>query len=283
MIRIFVDSSADFEPQELEQLQLECIPLPVMFGETVYQENVNLTKDEFYRLLTTGSDFPHTSRPTPHDLTKRLKQARDHGDDMIVITLSSALSGTYQDIVMAARNCHYDRCFVIDSRNATGGIRLLAQYAAQLRDEDETAEYIVDAVKALRKRIRLYACLDTLEYLQRGGRISGAAAAIGTVARIKPIIQIDSKGRVDVTGKMLGMNRGQMHLIEQFEAHPADPAFPVVMLYTMDQTNADHLAERMAKHGYDTSTWHRLNVGAVIGSHIGPGAVGFVYVEKEAE
>ena len=151
MIRIFVDSSADFEPQELERLQLECIPLPVMFGETVYQENVNLTKDEFYRLLTTSSDFPHTSRPTPHDLSKRLKQARDNGDDTIIITLSSALSGTYQDIVMAARNCHYDRCFVIDSRNATGGIRLLAEYAAQLRDEDETAEDIVTAVKALRK------------------------------------------------------------------------------------------------------------------------------------
>ena len=281
MIRIFVDSSADFEPQELEQLQLECIPLPVMFGETVYQENVNLTKDEFYRLLTTSSDFPHTSRPTPHDLSKRLKQARDNGDDTIIITLSSALSGTYQDIVMAARNCHYDRCFVIDSRNATGGIRLLAEYAAQLRDEDETAEDIVTAVKALRKRIRLYACLDTLEYLRRGGRISGAAAAIGTVARIKPIIQVTPKGQVDVTGKMLGMVRGQMHLLEQFEAHPADPDFPVVLLYTMEQTNAERLAERMEKHGHDTSSWHRLNVGAVIGSHIGPGAVGIVYVEKE--
>lgn len=280
MIRIFVDSSADFNQHELDQLQLECIPLPVMFGENEYQENVNLTRDEFYRLLTTSSDFPHTSRPAPHELSKRLKAARDHGDDAIIITLSSALSGTYQDIVMAARNCHYDRCFVIDSRNATGGIRLLAEYAARLRDEDETAEDIVAAVKALRKRIRLFACLDTLEYLRRGGRISGAAAAIGTVARIKPIIRLDEKGRVDVTGKMLGMARGQMHLLEQFEAHPADPDFPVIMLYTMDQANADRLAERMAKHGQDTSAWYRLNVGAVIGSHIGPGAVGMVYVEK---
>lgn len=280
MIRILVDSSADFDQQELDRLQLECIPLPVMFGETVYQENVNLTRDDFYHLLTTSNEFPHTSRPTPHELSKRLKRARDCGDDTIIITLSSGLSGTYDDITIAARNCHYDRCFVINSRNATGGIRLLAEYAARLRDEDETAEDIVAAVKALRKRIRLFACLDTLEYLKRGGRISSAAAAIGTVARIKPIIRIDEKGRVDVTGKMLGMNRGQMHLIEQFEAHPADPAFPVIMLYTMDQTNADHLAERMAKHGYDTSSWHRLNVGAVIGSHIGPGAVGLVYVEK---
>ena len=87
--------------QELEQLQLECIPLPVMFGETVYQENVNLTKDEFYRLLTTGSDFPHTSRPTPHDLTKRLKQARDHGDE-ISAEIPSGRIGRPEDMAAAA-------------------------------------------------------------------------------------------------------------------------------------------------------------------------------------
>ena len=282
MVRIIVDSAADFEPHELETLNIGCIPLPVTFGDQEYLENVNLSKDRFYELLLESGIYPHTSRPSPYALESVFREIRESGDEAVVIPLSSRISGTYQDICLAAKQsgCS-ERCFVVDSKNGTGGIRMLAEYACRLRDEGCSAREIVDGVKSIRGRISLYACLDTLEYLRKGGRISAAAAAMGNLARVKPIIQVSETGTIEVPAKALGMARGQMYLMDRFQERKPDPAHPIYVMYTHVRENALRMVERLEKIGVHIPERQVINVGAAIGSHVGPNAVGFVYVARE--
>ena len=184
MVRIITDSAADFEPIELEKLNITCIPLTVSLGGADYQENINLSKDQFFELLASTGDTPKTAQPAPQLLIDLFEAARDAGDEAVYITISSAISGTYQTALMSRDEVDCDDCYVLDSKNATGGQRLLVEYAVRLRDEGKSAREIVAAVESIRDKIVLYACIDTLEYLYRGGRISQTVYKLGTMAQV---------------------------------------------------------------------------------------------------
>lgn len=280
MIRIITDSAADFEPRELEKLNVSCIPLVIMFGETEYRENVNLSKAQFYELLAAADALPKTAQASPQILQELFEEAKAAGDDAIYICLSSALSGTYQSALITKNLAGSDRCHVLDSRNATGGQRMLVEHAVKLRDEGKTAAEIVAAVEALRSRITLYACMDTLENLYRGGRISQTAYTLGTMAQIKPIIQVSQQGQVTVPAKAMGMRKGVEYLCKQVEKMPPDDAFPFYVMYTDNRQNGENLAARFREMGYDIPDSRIIQVGAAIGTHIGSKAIGFVYIAK---
>ena len=172
MVRIITDSAADFEPIELERMQISCIPLKVMFGTTEYEENISLTKNQFYdKMLETGT-LPKTSQAAPQVLADLFDEAKAAGDEAIYFTLSSSLSGTWQSAMFIQEDLGYPGAYVVDTCNATGGQRMLVEYAVRLRDEGKCAADIVEAVEALRQRVVLYACINTLEYLYKGGRCS---------------------------------------------------------------------------------------------------------------
>lgn len=172
MVRIITDSAADFEPMELKCMDITCIPLRVMFGNDEYEENINLSKPEFYELLLGSQNVPKTSQASPQVLIDLFEDAHKNGDEAIYITLSSALSGTYQSALMVQNMLGYDECHVIDSLNATGGQRMIVEHAVKLRDEGKCADEILEELEAIRDRVVLYACINTLEYLYKGGRIS---------------------------------------------------------------------------------------------------------------
>ena len=278
MTRIITDSAADFTPQELKQLNVACIPLTIMFGEDEYQENISLTKDQFYTLLLGSEEHPKTAQASPQVLMDLFEEAHANGDEAVYVCLSSALSGTYQSAVMTQNLLDYDTCLVVDSRNATGGQRLLVQYAVQLRDAGKSAKEIVAAVEALRERIVLFACIDTLEYLYKGGRISHTAYKLGTFANIKPIITVDKGGYVQVPAKAMGMRKGMDWLCKKAGQVPADGQFPFYVMYTNNRSVAETLNSRLATAGLNVPDDHIIQVGAAIGSHIGPDACGLVYV-----
>ena len=278
MVRIVTDSAADFSPAELEQKKIICIPLKVLFGGEEYEENINLSKDQFYEKLLVSEGFPKTSQAAPAVLAGLFEDAKAAGDEIIYVTLSSALSGTWQSAMFIKEDMGYDKAFVVDSRNATGGQRMLVEHAVRLRDQGKCAAEIVDEVEALRERIVLYACINTLEYLYRGGRISHLSYALGTLAQIKPIIHVDHMGRVDIPAKAMGMRKGMEHLCKQADAKNPDPDFPLYVMYTNDRSVAETLAVRLAEHGQAVHPDNIIQVGAAIGSHIGPAACGLVYV-----
>ena len=281
MIKIITDSAADFSPAEYEKLQITCIPLTVMFGETEYQENMNLDKDQFYRLLLSSEAPPKTAQPSPQCLMDLFEEAHESGDGAIYIPLSSAISGTYQTATMTRNMLGYDDCHVVDSCNATGGQRILVQYAAQLRDQGKNLEEIIAGLEDLRRRIVLFACIDTLEYLYKGGRISQTAYKLGTLANIKPIITVEPDGSIGIPAKAMGMRKGIDFQCKQVLAREPDPEFPFYVMYTNNRDVARELAKKLAASGISVEEDHIIQVGAAIGSHIGPDACGLVYVAKK--
>lgn len=279
MVRLITDSSADLEPKEYEQLNIACIPLNVMFGDTEYQENVNLSKDRFYDLLATGA-YPKTSQPSPQLLLDLFEEAKGAGDEALYISISGAISGTYQTACATKELAESDDCYVLNSKNATGGLRLILEYAAKLRDEGKTAKEIIAAVEAIQGRIVLYACMDTLEYLYRGGRISQTVYKLGTLAQVKPIIRVTEEGSIEVPAKAMGMRKGMDWLCKRVEDRKPSKEHNFYAMYTGDRSNGVLLAQKFRAMGYDIPDDRIINVGAAIGSHVGPNACGMVYVAE---
>lgn len=274
MVQIITDSAADFSPQELQRLGIACIPLTVIFGDTEYQENVDLAKDQFYSLLRESDALPKTAQASPQLLLELFESS----DEAVYICLSSALSGTYQSALMVRQMAGKERCLVFDSRNATGGQRMLVERAVALRAEGASASEIVAELEQLRDRIVLFACMDTLENLYMGGRISHTTYKLGTLANIKPIITVDQDGRVQVPAKAMGMRKGMDLLCRQVAQLPPDPDFPLYVMYTDDRSAGQALAERLGSQGCAVPEERIIQVGAAIGTHIGSRAVGLVYV-----
>ena len=276
MVHIITDSAADLEPREYEALGVTCIPLRVAFGDREYQENVDLSKDRFYELLLEGGEFPKTSQASPAVLEEIFEQVKEAGDEAVYITLSSALSGTYQTACMVREDVDYEGAFVFDSRNATGGQRMLVEHACRLRDQGLDAAGIIAGLEAIRDRIELYAVVNTLENLHKGGRISHAVYTLGNLAQIKPIISVDTEGKVILPGKAMGMRKGMDFLGKRLSTRKPDGAYPLYVMYTNDRSVAETLAQRLEANGWKIE--RIIQVGAAIGTHIGAEACGIVYV-----
>ena len=280
MVRIITDSAADFEPFELEKWNVACIPLKVMLGDTEYEENLNLSKDQFFSLLASTGDTPKTSQPSPDHLMDLFADAKRAGDEAVYITISSAISGTYQTAVMTREDAESEDCYVFDSRNATGGQRLLVEYAVRLRDAGKSAKEILEALEVVRDKVVLFACIDTLEYLYRGGRISQTVYKLGTMAQVKPIIRVSEEGAIEVPAKAMGMRKGMDQLVKKLEAQKPAADHKLYIMYTADRTIGQTLAQKVSALGYEIPEEQIVQVGAGIGSHIGPNACGIVYVAE---
>lgn len=279
-IRIITDSAADFTAAELKQHNITAVPLQVIFGEDAYLDGVTLTPDIFWSRLT-GGENPTTSQPSPDAFLTAFEDGRDAGDEMVCITLTAALSGTMQSATIAASmaDCD-DRISIVNSKVVATAQKLLVLHACRLRDEGKSAVEIVEAVKPLRPRIRLYACLDTLEYLARGGRIPKAVASVGSAVRFKPLITLSSEGAVELCGKGIGLHRATEALIKLVEKHPIDRSFPVMPLYTYDSANCEAMIRKLNAAGIECSEENICAVGATISTHAGPNAFGLVFVEE---
>ena len=280
MVRIITDSAADFEPQELQRLQVSCIPLSVIFGDREYRENIDLNKEQFYQLLSQADKLPTTAQPSPQMVLELFEEAKEAGEEALYITISSAISGTYQSACMAQNMAEYDGCYVVDSRSATAGQRLLVEEAVRLRDQGLGAAEIAQQLEQLRSLVTIFACLDTLENLYRGGRISQTSYAIGNLAQIKPIIHLDAEGKVTVPAKAMGTRKGLDMLCKKLEQIPMDPDYPLYTVYTSHRADGEAFAQRLLELGHPASSERVVRVGAAIGTHVGSHTVGIVYIRK---
>lgn len=281
MVQIITDSASDFEPHEIENLNIVCIPLSISFGGKVFRDNENLTKSEFYELLETSDEFPKTSQPSPMELENYLKKFKADGDECIIVTLSSALSGTYQSAVLVKNMTEFDYCYVIDSLNATAGQRILVEHAVKLRNEGKSAKEIADILENLKKRVRLMGCVDTLEYLYKGGRLSKTAYTVGSMVNIKPIIRVSQEGKVEACSKALSTRQGIKAVTNDFLKLNVDTNHPIYIVYSHNRKNADILAKNLAEKGFEIPKERIVNIGATIGAHVGKNACGFICIEKE--
>ncbi len=282
-IRIITDSAADYSAQEIKKRQITCIPMTVTFGDKEYLDGRDITKEEFFRLLTEGKDFPKTSQPSPSNFLSCFEEAKEAGDTVIAILISGALSGTLQNATLAKGMAEYENIFIIDSRIATLGMRILVDRAVKMRDAGRTAQEIVTEIENLKPRLRLFAGLDTLEYLAKGGRLSKTTAALGNLANLKPIITFTADGNVSLCGKQMGIRHACRQVAKLTMADEPDMDCPVYFLYAYDQKNCAAFVHTLQKCGLDIESPKVRGIGPIIGTHIGTGAFGIVYVAKETK
>ncbi len=276
-VRIITDSGSDIvNPQNPN---LTVVPLSIAFGTTTYADGVDLTHEHFYEMLVEGDTLPTTGQVTPFAFDEAIKAAQADGSEVVVITLSSKLSGTYESAVAAASET--TGVYVVDSKNVTVAERILVDYALQLVDEGRSAAEIAAALEEERERVCLVALLDTLEYLRRGGRIPSTVGAIGELLSIKPVIAIED-GEVAILGKARGSKNGRNLLNQQIEKTGAiDFSKPLALGYTglssklLRKYLADNRALWEGHISEDELPIH--SVGATIGTHAGPGAIAVAY------
>lgn len=278
-IRIVIDSTADYTPAEIEKRQITCIPMTISFGEEQYIDGVDISKDEFFEKLISEEVFPKTSQPSPASFAEYFEEAKEAGDSVIAVLVSGALSGTVQSANLAKEMTEYDDIYVVDSKSATLGIRILVDRAVHMRDQGKSAEEIVAEIENLKSRIRIYAGLDTLEYLYKGGRLSKAQASLGKLANIKPIITVTEEGSVEMCGKQLGIKHVCRQIAKILEEEKPDMNYPVYFLYAYDKKNCVSFIQSLKKKGMDFGEVKTRGIGPTIGAHIGPGAFGIAFVK----
>lgn len=279
-ITIITDSASDLSQNNKNGITV--LPMTISFDNETYEDGVTLTPDNFYMKLIESSTLPKTSQVSPYAFSEAYEKALEHSDHVIVITLSSKLSGTYQSACIAAED-YQDKVYVIDSENVSVGEQLLINYAFSLIQQGLDARAITQQLNTIKKRIHLVALLDTLEYLKKGGRISGSAAFLGNILSIKPVIAI-ADGEVAFLGKARGSKQGNNLLIEQIKTYGGiDYELPVLLGYTgcsqilMDKYIKDSSALWEGKMDIPPV----VQVGATIGTHIGPGGIAVAFFSKE--
>lgn len=282
-IKIITDSAADYSMAEIEKRGITCIPMTINFGEEVYRDGIDITKEEFFEKMISAKELPKTSQPAPSAFVEVFEEAKKANDTVIVILISSELSGTIQSANLAKNIVDYDNIYIVDSKLATLGIRFLVDIAVAMRDKGAAVEDIIREVEKIKGRVCIYAGLDTLEYLYKGGRISKSVANIGTLANIKPIVTFTPEGNVVLCGKQIGIRHAIRHMAKQVAAKGYDKKYPVYFLYAYDRTNCAGFIQALQKQGMEFESPKIRGIGATIGTHIGPNAYGMVYVRPEDE
>lgn len=276
--RIITDSASDIV--DFPNPNLTVLPMTVAFGSTVYHDGVDLTHERFYDLLVESDELPSTGAVSPGVFVQAYDEAQAAGEDVVVVTLSSKVSATWQSARIAAEG--RDGVHVVDSLSSCIGERVLVEYALMLAERGLPAADIAARLERARSRVHMLALLDTLEYLRRGGRIGSAAASAGALLALKPVVTM-TDGEVELLGKARGSKNARNLLVELVGEHPIDFAMPFCLAYT---AGGEAMLKKYVRDSSDL--WEGIvdalpicSVGATIGTHAGPGAIAVAYFSQE--
>ena len=279
-VRIIVDSSTDVSDSIRQRLTV--VPLTVRFGDYEYIDGVTITRQEFYEKLIQSDELPSTSQATPVSFSKVFAEVAANGESAVVLTISSKLSGTYQSAMIAAED-YPDNIFVVDGKSAATGSGILAELALRLADSGMEAKEIAEHLNEERENVCLIVLLDTLEYLKRGGRISKVVAFAGGILSIKPVISLQ-EGEVVMLGKARGSKQGNNLLIKQIEeVGGVDYDKPVLLGYSglSDVLLQKYIVDSAALWEGKLAALQTTQIGSVIGTHAGPGAIVATFFKRK--
>lgn len=279
-VRLIIDSTADLPLADIAAMRV--VPLTVCFGQEEYIDGVTISPEGFYEKLVETSVMPTTSQATPEAFERVYRQVAEAGESAVVITIAGTLSGTYQSARIAAED--YENIYVVDSCSAAIGTGVLVKRGMELVQEGHDAATVAAMLEKEREQVYVIAMLDTLEYLQKGGRISKGAAFAGTVLGLKPVLCIEH-GEIKALGKARGSKAANNLLAQEIEkAGGVDFEKPVLLGYTglSDQLLQKYIRDSAALWQHGTDELETVILGSVIGTHAGPGAVAAAFFKKNA-
>lgn len=283
-IAILADSSCDFTPERAQKAGFFVVPLQVTFEDgSVYRDGIDLTSEEFFKKLAASKQLPKTSQPTIETWMNAMKQFADY-DDIIVITVSGKVSGSLSGASMARRMLREEEEFrpnihLIDSMTASGAVAGFALDAVRMVREGCRAQEILNRLLYLQNHLAVYFIFDSLEYLRKGGRIGKATALAGKVMGIKPLLTF-FEGEPKNVDKVRGVQAGCKKLVEGFLQRAAD-LHHVMVISSCAPERVEMITRMLQTHISDIAITY-VEIGAVIGTYVGPGGIALVYEEKEA-
>ncbi len=273
-IRIMTDSSSDITQREAKELDITVVPMNVVIDGKTYRDGIDIMNRTFYERLSTAKTLPSTSQPAPGALVSFFEEAKQAGDEVIGIFISSALSGTILSVELAREVVAYDKITIIEGFAASSALRALVEYAALLRDGGLDAAGIVKRIEEAKEKIIIMGAADDLKYLYKGGRLSKTVAVAGSMLNIKPMFHFTQDG-IQMCGKVRGANGVINFFIEQIERVPPMIGAQIYLGYAYIKEACKDILKKLAERGYNVRI---CPIGSVIGVHTGPGAVILSYI-----
>lgn len=277
MLRIITDTASDITIDQAKEMNIDVASLEITFEDGTAPQRTEADFQRFYERLETCEKLPVTSRTAPEEYLKVFWEAKAAGDDVLVITLSSGLSGTIDSARMAKEIAGYDRIEIVDSQQAILTQRMLVEYAVKLREEGYQLQEIARRVREMRGKVVVCGVVDTLKFLQKGGRIPASLAAVGTLLRIKPVIVLEDK-ILKQLGKARGHEAGVAMLCKRMEQDGFNKAYPVYFGYTSNREMTEKFMQE-TKERYGLTQTRMFPIGGVIGTHCGTNCVAVAYVK----
>ena len=286
MIRIITDSASDITIEEAKELGVEVVPLHVIFGNDVFMDGVDIRQDELYKRLKECDELPKTSQTNPGGFVEVFEKYIKQGDEIVGIFISSKLSGTYQSSIIASDMIEDGKIHIIDSLNASMGLAVLVREAVKMRDKGKSVDEIKVEIENLIPRVKLIAVVDTLKYLKKGGRITPAAAALGTILRLKPVLQIQgekldaySKARTYKIAKNTMLDAIAKDIEERFDGKSSPEDIYIAIAHTDNLAAAEEFRDEV-KAIYPEHDIYIDHLSLSVACHIGPGALAIAASKK---
>jgi DegV family protein with EDD domain len=274
---IVLDSTADFPEAHERFSNWRLVPLYVLFGDQSYRDYVELSPEEFYARLRTAEQLPTTSQPTPGDFLKTYEELARY-DRIYSLHISAALSGTYQSATTAATELGGGKVRTVDSESASAAITMLGLAIQRRLDQGTTDEAIDELIVRFRERAGLIFTVDTLEFLRRGGRIGRASAWAGELLHVKPILTI--KREVIPVKRVRGNQKAMQEFVSEFTSATQDGPTLKVGIAHADAPERSTQLQKMVRHERPRADIEVITtLGAVVGTHAGPGTVGFFWFD----
>lgn len=280
-VRIICDSASDITQEQAKEWGITVLPLKILWDGEEYQDGITMKPGKFFEKLIETDELPTTSQISPYDFDKAFQEVVDAGDTAICFTISSKLSGTYQSANIAKEEFG-DNIIVVDTLNAAVGEQIIVKRAIELRDSGKSAQDIADIINVEKKKVKIIALIDTLEYLKKGGRISATTAMAGAVLNIKPVVAIED-GEIGVLGKARGSKNGNNKLIELVQKNGIDFNRPFLLTYAglNDDLLQKYIKDSSSLYEGKTKELGIVPLGSVIGTHVGPGAIGIAFFAEK--
>jgi DegV family protein with EDD domain len=274
MIHIVTDSTCEAPKEVMNHPAVHVVPLSVVFGQTALSDELDITREEFWKRLPTADPPPSTSQANPGDFEDLFRRYSEGGHEVISILLSSKLSGTYSSAIVAKESLPGRPIDIVDSLSISVGLGIMVAKALEMVEAGKTRQQIVDHMMQMRDNVHILFALDTLEYIQRGGRIGKATVLVGTLLRFKPLLEIKD-GEVTAAGRVRTRRKALETMIELLSqlVPQRGPAVKLGVAEGEAKQDAVMVAQSM-KECFQTPHIIMSTLGPVIGTHVGPGVIG---------
>ena len=278
-IAIITDSTANLSAEFVNQNGIKVVPLKIHWGEETLLDGVDITPEAFYQRLKGAPKLPTTSQPSIHDFLQVYNEVAKDCDAILVVLISSGISGTFASASAAANEFSSKPVRVVDSRSTSAGLSLIVQAVVDVSKNVTGLDELAAFAENIAKKTFIFFMVDTLEYLHKGGRIGGAARFFGAALNIKPILYLNEEGKIDTLEKVRTKQQALNRLLELVKERSNGAKTNTRIIHAAAQTEAEEFNSRVIEQ-INCLTTDIIDLSPVIGAHVGPGTIGLAFYSE---